>query len=43
MTVAEFARRHDSAIPASELALINQAASPDAILPAGALVKRITS
>jgi predicted Zn-dependent protease len=43
MTVAEFARRHDSAIPASELALINQAASPDAILPAGVLVKRITS
>jgi predicted Zn-dependent protease len=42
MTVTEFARRHDSAVDADELAIINQVASPQTMLPAGTLVKRVT-
>jgi predicted Zn-dependent protease len=41
ITVDEFARRFDSAVPASTLALINQVPGPDSRLPAGLLVKRV--
>ena len=40
MTVAEFNRRYPSVIPLPELALINQVASENAVLPAG-LAKRV--
>ena len=42
MTVAEFAREYGSPIPVEELALINQVQGPNAVLPAGSLVKRVT-
>ena len=41
MTVAEFASRYGSPIPIEELALINQVAGANAVLPAGSMVKRI--
>jgi predicted Zn-dependent protease len=41
MTVAEFGRRYGSTIAAAELALINQAPSPTAVLPARSLAKRV--
>ena len=41
ITVDEFARRFDSAVPPSTLALINQVPGPDSRLPAGLLVKRV--
>lgn len=41
MTVAEFAREYGSPIPIAELALINQADGPNAVLPAGSMAKRV--
>jgi len=43
MTLAEFSRRYDSEIPMAELAVINQAAGPDATFEAGTLLKRVIS
>lgn len=43
MTVEAFSRRYDSVAPLPELATINQVAGPEAVLPAGALVKRVIS
>ncbi len=43
MTLAEFSRRYDSEIPIAELAVINQAAGPDATFEAGTLLKRVIS
>ncbi|CAN5701987.1 M48 family metalloprotease [soil metagenome] len=41
MTLAEFNRRFPSAIPIAELAIINQVAAPETVLPAGRQVKRV--
>ena len=41
ITLAEFNRLNPSAIPIEELALINQLAAPQAVMPAGFHVKRI--
>jgi predicted Zn-dependent protease len=41
MTLAEFHRRYPSAIPIEELAVLNQVAGPQSMVPAGSLVKRI--
>lgn len=41
MTLAEFHRRFPSAIPIEELAIINQVAAPETVLPAGSQVKRV--
>jgi predicted Zn-dependent protease len=41
MTVAEFARQYNSPIAVHELALINQVEGPNAVLPAGSMVKRV--
>lgn len=41
MTVAEFAREHSSSIPVEQLALINQCATPDDLMPAGFRAKRV--
>jgi predicted Zn-dependent protease len=41
MTFAEFARRYPSAIPADELALINQIYERDDTIPAGTRLKRV--
>jgi predicted Zn-dependent protease len=41
MSVGEFAQQYRVSIPVAELALINEAASPESILAAGALVKRV--
>jgi predicted Zn-dependent protease len=41
MTLAEFNRRFPSAIPIAELAVINRVESPDSVLSAGMLVKRV--
>jgi predicted Zn-dependent protease len=41
MTVAEFAERFQSAVPAQTLAIINQVPGPDSRLAAGTLVKRV--
>ena len=43
MTLAEFSRRYNSTIPIAELALINQAATPDTAFEAGTLLKRVVS
>jgi predicted Zn-dependent protease len=42
ITVDELARRYDSPVPPSTLAVLNQVAGPGARLPAGTLVKRVT-
>jgi predicted Zn-dependent protease len=41
MTLAEFNAQFPSVIPIAELALINQVAGPDSVLPAGTQVKRV--
>ncbi len=41
MTLAEFDRRHPSAIDVEELAIINQLEGPESRIPAGTLVKRV--
>jgi predicted Zn-dependent protease len=41
MTLAQFNQRFPSAVPLSELAILNAIASPDVVLPAGTLVKRV--
>lgn len=41
MTVAEFAERYRSTVPARTLAIINHVAGPDSRLAAGTLVKRV--
>jgi predicted Zn-dependent protease len=41
MTVAEFAERYRSTVPARTLAIINHVPGPDSRLPAGTLVKRV--
>jgi predicted Zn-dependent protease len=41
MSIAEFHQRFPSVIPVDEVALINQAESPAAILPAGTFAKRV--
>jgi predicted Zn-dependent protease len=41
MTLAEFARRYPSAIPLAELAVLNRTEQPEAVLPAGLLLKRV--
>ncbi len=43
MTLARFAERYPSAIPLAELAVINQVAGPDALLPAGHLAKQVVA
>lgn len=43
MTVAQFAARYPSAVPVAELAVLNQAAGPDAVLPGGSLAKRVVA
>jgi predicted Zn-dependent protease len=40
-TVAEFARRFSSRVPAEELAVLNDVANPSAPIPAGTLMKRV--
>jgi predicted Zn-dependent protease len=42
ITVDELARRYDSPVPPSTLAVLNQVRGPGAQLPAGMLVKRVT-
>jgi predicted Zn-dependent protease len=42
-TLAEFTERYRSAVPAPELAVLNQVADPRATLPAGSLVKRVVA
>ncbi len=41
MTLAEFNRRFPSAIPIAELAIINQLAGPETVIPAGTQLKRV--
>jgi predicted Zn-dependent protease len=41
MTLEAFSRRYESAIPLTELALINHAAGPETRFPAGSLLKRV--
>jgi len=41
MTLAEFNRRFPSVIPIAELAIINQVATPETVLPSGMQVKRV--
>jgi predicted Zn-dependent protease len=43
MTLAEFNTRFPSVVPVAELAIINQVAGPDAVLPAGTPVKRVVA
>lgn len=43
MTLAEFASRYPSAVPAEELAILNQVEGPNAVIEPGARVKRIVS
>ena len=43
MTLAEFNRRFPSGVELDELAIVNQLSGPDATIPAGTLVKRITA
>jgi len=42
MTLAEFNRRYPSTIPVEELATINRLDSPDATIPAGTRMKRVS-
>ena len=41
MTVAEFNRAHPSSVPLEEVALINQLAGPEAVMPANFKAKRV--
>ena len=41
ITVEEFARRFESAVPPATLAVINHVPGPDSRLPAGTLVKQV--
>ena len=41
MTLTEFAQRHPSSIPVTELAILNQIESPSAQIPAGTLLKQV--
>jgi hypothetical protein len=41
MTVSEFNQAHPSTIPLEELALINQLAGPQAVMPANFKAKRV--
>jgi predicted Zn-dependent protease len=43
MTLAQFNRTHPSAIPLSELALINQLSGPEALMPADFRAKRVVA
>jgi predicted Zn-dependent protease len=43
MTLAEFERRFPSAVPIAELAILNQVAGPETLLPAGTRVKRVVA
>jgi predicted Zn-dependent protease len=41
MSLTEFNRRFPSAVPITELAILNELASPESPIPAGSLVKRV--
>jgi predicted Zn-dependent protease len=43
MTLAEFNTRYPSAVPIAELAILNQVAGPESLLPSGAMVKRVVA
>jgi predicted Zn-dependent protease len=43
MTLAQFEARYPSAIPLAELAILNQVAGPETVMPAGWLVKRVVA
>lgn len=43
MSLAEFNRRFPSTVPVAELAILNQVAGPESVLPAGTSVKRVVA
>lgn len=43
MTLAQFNQRFPSAIPIEELAIVNELASPDAVIPGGTILKRVVA
>jgi predicted Zn-dependent protease len=43
LSLAEFNRRFPSAVPVAELAILNQVAGPESVLPAGTSVKRVVA
>jgi predicted Zn-dependent protease len=43
MTLAEFNTRYPSAVPLPELAILNQVAGPETLLPAGSMIKRVVA